>query len=193
MPKWIEERAEHLLARNPEMKKDTAWAIATQQSHALGKTPKGYGTPEGKREAKVKYDTPSDDVKKANPGNLESPKMAQAETEGQRLYKTLKGQETMSEPKDTPSASIKAAAMRQELESIAKEAGIGSFLSGLLPTAGGAVKSLPTGALKAQGVMTQMAKGRNFGGAAVDPFVRMRQQHAQLAKAAGVLLPPPAQ
>lgn len=77
MPEWIHNRAEHLLAKNPDMSKSKAFAIATQQSHALGKSPKGYGTAEGKREAKAKYDTPKDDVKKANPGGLDSPKLAE--------------------------------------------------------------------------------------------------------------------
>jgi hypothetical protein len=76
MPEWIHNRAEHLLAKNPNMKKETAFAVATQQSHALGKSPKGYGTAEGKREAKAKYDTPKDDKKTANPGQLDSPKLA---------------------------------------------------------------------------------------------------------------------
>lgn len=76
MPEWIHNRAEHLLARNPDMKKSTAFAVATQQSHALGKSPKGYGTSQGRHEAKQKYDTPKDDTKAANPGHLESPKMA---------------------------------------------------------------------------------------------------------------------
>ena len=76
MPEFIHNRAEHILAKNPSMPKSEAFAIATQQSHAMGKSPKGYGTAEGKREANVKYDTPKDDEHKANPGNLESPKMA---------------------------------------------------------------------------------------------------------------------
>jgi hypothetical protein len=76
MPEWIHNRAEHLLAKNPDMSKSKAFAIATQQSHALGKSPKGYGTAQGKRVAKRKYDTPKDDVKKANPGALDSPKLA---------------------------------------------------------------------------------------------------------------------
>lgn len=78
MPQWIHERAEHLLAKNPDMKKSTAFAVATQQSHALGKSPKGYGTAEGKRTAKAKFDTPKDDKKMANPGNLETPKLKAA-------------------------------------------------------------------------------------------------------------------
>ena len=77
MPAWIHNRAEHLLAKNPSMNKSTAFAIATQQSHKMGKTPKGYGTSEGKREAKEKYDKPKKEyVKGANPGGLETPKLS---------------------------------------------------------------------------------------------------------------------
>lgn len=56
------------MAKNPEMAKSTAFAVATQQSHALGKTPKTYGTPEGKAKAKQKYKTPGDDKKTASVG-----------------------------------------------------------------------------------------------------------------------------
>jgi len=76
MPEWIHRRAEHLLAKNPSMKKSTAFAVATQQGEAMGKTPKGFGTAKGKRIAKRKYDTPKDDVHTANPGGLDSPKLA---------------------------------------------------------------------------------------------------------------------
>ena len=75
MPEWMHNRAEHILAKNPSMPKSEAFAIATQQGHALHKNPKGYGTARGRHEAKAKFDTPKDDVKKANPGGLESPKM----------------------------------------------------------------------------------------------------------------------
>lgn len=78
MPEWIHNRAEHILAKNPDMSKSQAFAIATQQSHATGHTPKSYGTPTGKHVAKEKYDTPKDDTQTANPGKLESPKMASA-------------------------------------------------------------------------------------------------------------------
>lgn len=79
MPEWIHNRAEHLLAKNPSMTKSQAFAIATQQSHKLGKSPKGYGTKQGKREARAKYDKPRKEyVKSPNPGGLESPKMASA-------------------------------------------------------------------------------------------------------------------
>lgn len=65
MPAWIHDRAKHIQSKNPSMPESEAWAIATQQGHSLGKSPKGYGTAEGHRTAKKKYDTPEDDVKTA--------------------------------------------------------------------------------------------------------------------------------
>jgi len=93
MPQWIHNRAEHLLARNPSMRKSTAFAIATQQSHSLGKTPKGYGTSEGKREAKAKYDEPKKEYKKAaNPGDLDSPKLKESAVLPEFLDKPRRGE-----------------------------------------------------------------------------------------------------
>lgn len=73
MPKWIHDRADHILSKNPDMPRSEAFAIATQQSHALGKSPKGYGTAEGRHEAKAKYDSPKEYKKTAE---LEAVKMA---------------------------------------------------------------------------------------------------------------------
>lgn len=79
MPAWIHERAKHILAKNPDMDKSTAFAIATQQSHKLGKSPKGYGTAQGKKDARAKYDKPRKEYKKgANPGKLSTPKLKEA-------------------------------------------------------------------------------------------------------------------
>jgi hypothetical protein len=75
MPKFIHDRAQHIMDKNPSMSESEAWAIATQQSHALGKSPEGYGTAEGRRAAKEKYSTPSNDEKRANPDVLK--KLAQ--------------------------------------------------------------------------------------------------------------------
>jgi hypothetical protein len=76
MPAWIHERAEHILAKNPKMNKSQAFAIATQQSHAKGKTPKGYGTTAGKVIAKAKYDRPKKSYTgTANPQGLKTPKL----------------------------------------------------------------------------------------------------------------------
>lgn len=77
MPEWIHNRAEHIRAKNPSMPESEAFAIATQQAHAVGKSPKGYGTPEGRHEAKKKYDTPRDDKKTADPGHLGAEKTAE--------------------------------------------------------------------------------------------------------------------
>jgi hypothetical protein len=70
MPEWIHSRARHIEAKNPEMPESEAFAIATQQSHAVGKSPKGYGTTKGRHQAKKKYTTPSDDKKTADPGGI---------------------------------------------------------------------------------------------------------------------------
>lgn len=168
MPAWIHERAEHLLAKNPSMKKSTAFALATQQSHALGKTPKGYGTSKGKQEAKSKFDKPKKEyVKSSNPGDLETPKLSdkpKTEWTGRHLVK-----------KEASLSPIAVAAMREELTLIKQAGMVTSFLSKFSPKP---VAHLSSGALQAHGVAKQMAKGRSYGGAAVDPFVKMRQQAA---------------
>lgn len=79
MPAFIHDRAEHILAKNPKMGKSTAFAVATQQSHALGKSPRGYGTSEGKATAKKKYPSKKSYVKGANPGKLRTPKLERRE------------------------------------------------------------------------------------------------------------------
>jgi hypothetical protein len=70
MPAWIHDRAEHIRSKNPDMPESESWAIATQQSHALGKTPKSYGTLKGREVAKAKFKTPGDDVKTAGLGQV---------------------------------------------------------------------------------------------------------------------------
>lgn len=67
MPKWMHERADHIMAKNPSMPESEAFAIATQQMHSLGKTPRGYGTLKGKETAKKKFNTPKDDEHRAAP------------------------------------------------------------------------------------------------------------------------------
>lgn len=93
MPAWIHDRAEHLLAKNPNMDKSTAFAIATQQGHKLNKTPKGFGTVEGKKKAKKKYSEPKKSyIKGANPGDLRSPKMSREKKKEAKVL-TMKGRE----------------------------------------------------------------------------------------------------
>lgn len=68
MPKqkgeWIHERARHILKHDPGMKKSIAYGVATQQAYAAGKAPKGWGTPQGRREAHQKFDEPRRAYKK---------------------------------------------------------------------------------------------------------------------------------
>lgn len=70
MPEWIHNRAKHIQAKNSSMPESEAFAIATQQAHATGKSPKSYGTSKGRHEAKEKYDSPGDDTKTADPGGI---------------------------------------------------------------------------------------------------------------------------
>jgi len=44
--------------------KSMAYAIATQQAHKVGKSPKGFRTPQGVHEAKVKFDRPKKEYQK---------------------------------------------------------------------------------------------------------------------------------
>ncbi len=142
MPAWIHDRAKHLLAKNPDMNKSQAFAIATQQSHKLGRSPKGYGTKEGKKKARQKFDKPREEyVKSPNPGKLESAKLA---------------------------------AMRDELLLI-KQAGLMADLGKRLGLKAARAAPAMRGSAQARGIAKQMAQGRNYGGAAVDPFVKMRR------------------
>jgi len=155
MPAFIHNRAEHILAKNPSMRKSTAFALATQQSHALGKSPKGYGTAEGRAEAKEKYDEPKKDyVQTANPGHLDSPKME----------------------KSSSFNPVLVAAFSDELEQILKEAGLKSLLLQEIPgtkpwvlgnaqLASQGAKPLATGAAKAVKAVTRPRTGQLPGGA----------------------------
>lgn len=139
MPEWIHNRAEHLLAKNPSMAKGTAFAVATQQSHSMGKSPKGYGTAEGKREAKAKYDTPKGDEHAANPGGLESSKMGSLEEEIRsalgassvsplsRMKEHLKGEAIQASDAPTPSSYIRTKVLGNIPNPLFKKsAGLGS-------------------------------------------------------------------
>lgn len=117
--KWIHDRAEHILAKDPDIKKSTAFAVATEQSHSLGKTPKGYGTAKGRSEAKAKYDTPKDDVQQANPGDLTTSKLPD---EPKREWKGTHFVEKKSFDE------IAYEAFGDELEQILKQAGLGDVL-----------------------------------------------------------------
>lgn len=56
--RWIHDRAHHIMSKNEDMDKSTAYAIATQQAHKVGKSPKGFRTAEGVRTARAKMSGP---------------------------------------------------------------------------------------------------------------------------------------
>jgi hypothetical protein len=121
MPKWIHDRARHIQAKNPSMPESEAFAIATQQSHSVGESPKGYGTAKGRRTAKAKYDTPGDDKKTADPGHigkeaglfgLAAPLVQKDQDERMRLIvreelKTHKGHSNHHSHSQHPSTNVK--------------------------------------------------------------------------------------
>jgi len=69
--KWIHDRAHHIMGKNPDMDKSQAYAISTQQAHAVKKSPKGFRTTEGIRVAKRKYDDPKHMKKSAESSDAE--------------------------------------------------------------------------------------------------------------------------
>lgn len=62
--KWIHDRAHRIMEDSPDTDKSVAYATATQQAHKVGKSPKGFRTSEGVREAKQKYTLPKKEYQK---------------------------------------------------------------------------------------------------------------------------------
>jgi hypothetical protein len=62
--KWIYSRAARLRKKNPDMDESTSFAIATQQAHKVGKSPKSFRTPEGVVVAKAKMPGPVKEYRK---------------------------------------------------------------------------------------------------------------------------------
>jgi len=62
--KWIYMRAKKLRKKNPDMEEGTSFAIATQQAHKVGKSPKGFRTREGVATAKAKMYKPTKEYRK---------------------------------------------------------------------------------------------------------------------------------
>lgn len=62
--KWIHDRAHRMMEENPDMPKGMAYAVATQQGHKVGKSPKGFRTSEGVAAAKAKMQGPKSSYQK---------------------------------------------------------------------------------------------------------------------------------
>lgn len=62
--KWVHDRAHHIMNKNKETPKSVAYAVAVQQAHKVGKSPKSFRTGSGVRAAKSKYDFPKKEYKK---------------------------------------------------------------------------------------------------------------------------------
>lgn len=62
--KWVYSRAARLRKKNPKMEESTSFAIAVQQAHKVGKSPKSFHTPEGVATAKAKMTNPIKEYRK---------------------------------------------------------------------------------------------------------------------------------
>ena len=62
--RWIHDRAHRIMEESKGTSKSMAYAIATQQAHKVGKSPKGFRTSEGLRTALAKMRGPIKEYKK---------------------------------------------------------------------------------------------------------------------------------
>jgi hypothetical protein len=62
--KWIHDRAHRIMEESPDTPKSMAYAIATQQGHKVGKSPKKFRTSEGVATAKAKFRLPRKEYRK---------------------------------------------------------------------------------------------------------------------------------
>ena len=62
--RWIHDRAHRIMQDSPETPKSVAYAVATQQAHKVGKSPKGFRTPSGVATAKQKMRGPMKEYQK---------------------------------------------------------------------------------------------------------------------------------
>lgn len=106
MPAWIKSREQRLEPEmrktyGPEKAKQVAFALATQAAHAAGQSPKTFhgkpfGTPEGRREAKAKYDEPSKLQKSAQTPPAGSPAAARPQKSASAVLDVLSGKTAAS-------------------------------------------------------------------------------------------------
>lgn len=152
MPAWIHNRAARILRKNPNMDESEAFAIATQQAHALGKSPKGYGTLEGRAEARRKYRTPQDDQKTAS-AYLWDAFFSEIEKIAASMpnMATVKGSLSAVKPFAAPKPNVSAVA--REFRS-AGGAGRGTSITGSKPFTGQNGPVMPTTAAPVTAAVT---------------------------------------
>ena len=78
---WIEHRAKRIMAES-DVPKHIAYALATQQGHAINKSPEDFRTEKGMREAKQKYDAPKSTYQKTAMLTAFFDELVQMEKEG---------------------------------------------------------------------------------------------------------------
>lgn len=90
--KWIHDRAHRIMEESSSpMPKSEAYAIATQQAHAAGKSPKGFSTPSGVHRAKAKYDEPKSEYQKTAMYNAFFDELSEIDKEAGAIKSALVG------------------------------------------------------------------------------------------------------
>lgn len=195
--KWIHDRAHRIMEEGetqnkygPKQGKQIAYAIATQQAHKMGTTPKkkgGYGTRLGRAVAKAKFDQPRREYKKTAEDLTAVQKIAEILKEAS-LTRTLgRGFEAMERHPALEGAIVGGLAgglgggivgeKGKKLETAAKMGLLGTGLGAAISP--GARKILGD---KAGGAIWPVATGLAVGGAAKGlGMMRGREKKASLA------------
>lgn len=159
--KWIHDRAHRIMEESTApMSKSQAYAIATQQAHKVGKSPKDFRTPQGVHEARIKYNEPKAAYQKTAhlAAGLPYGKKDKLETTKTASIDTYFGDPLLKQ------AALES--FLEELEAIEKEAGLGLkglALAGMLAAGGmgvakGAPKFLSSAAAASKPAIVQTLK-----------------------------------
>lgn len=155
--KWVHDRAHRIMEDSPDTPKHVAYAVATQQAHKVGKSPKDFRTSEGVHVARIKYNEPKSQYQKTA-------------AQMNRPFTVLGASKTASIDAYFGDPLLKQAAIESfiaELEAIEKEASLGLkglALAGMLAAGGvgGAKAAIPklmrTTATAARPAITQTMK-----------------------------------
>lgn len=164
--RWIHDRAHHIMGKNPSMSKSIAYAVATQQAHKVGKSPRSFRTAEGVRQAKAKHPLPKKFYKKTASERLQKValdrlkalvKEAKAREIGRRIVKFR------SSPVVRRGATVSGAAKlppKAPVHQLHVPAGMKAKNRGRLERAigGGApMKAVPTLKTRAKGIAGRLA------------------------------------
>ena len=187
--KWVHDRAHRIMEKGetqkkygPKRGKQIAYAIATQQAHKTGKTPKkkgGYGTKEGRSVAKAKFDKPRKEYQKTAAEVLDAIQLTRVKTAAPSFRATGRDNRTPFQGgTQFPTESSKGFARKLHGKSADKaEVGPAPLMGEMDKT-----KMVPLGSVvpkmpSAKGSLPMFKTGSLI---ADDPLVKYLQKHAKV-------------